>query len=31
MEGNMGNISKTYLIDISITTSIVENIQIGED
>ena len=30
-EGNMGNISKTMLIDISVKTGIVENIQIGED
>jgi hypothetical protein len=28
-EGNMGNISKTLLIDISVKTGIVENIQIG--
>ena len=30
-EGNMGNISKTMLINISVETSIVENIQIGAD
>ena len=29
-EGNMGNISKTMLIDISVKTGIVENIQNGE-
>ena len=28
-KGNMGNLSKTMLIDISVETSIVENIQIG--
>ena len=28
-EGNMGNISKTMIIDISVKTGIVENIQIG--
>lgn len=28
-EGNMGNISKTLLIDISIMTNIIENIQVG--
>lgn len=31
MEGNMGNISKALLIDISVMTGIVENIQIGAD
>ena len=30
-EGNMGNISKTMLIDISVKMGIVENIQIGAD
>lgn len=30
-EGNMGNLSKTMLIDILVKTSIVENIQIGVD
>ena len=30
-EGNMGNISKTMLIDISVKTGIMENIQIGAD
>lgn len=30
-EGNMGNISKTFLIDILVKTGIVENIQIGAD
>ena len=30
-EGNMGNISKTLLIDISVKTGIVENIQVGTD
>ncbi len=30
-EGNMGNISKTLLINISNKTGIVENIQIGAD
>ena len=29
-EGNMGNLSKTMLIDISVKTGIVENIHIGE-
>jgi len=28
-EGNIGNISKTLLLDISVKTSIMENIQIG--
>ena len=31
LEGNMGNLSKTLLIDISVKTGIVENIQIGAD
>ena len=31
LEGNMGNLSKTLLIDISVQTGIVENIQIGAD
>lgn len=31
VEGHMGNISKTLLIDISIKIGIVENIQIGAD
>ena len=30
-EGNMGNLSKTMLIDISVKMGIVENIQIGAD
>ena len=30
-EGNMGNLSKTLLIDIWVKTSIVENIHIGAD
>jgi len=30
-EGNMGNISKTILIEISVKTSIMENIQIVVD
>ena len=30
-KGNMGNISKTLLIDISTTTGIIENIQVGAD
>ena len=30
-EGNMGNLSKTLLIDISVKTGIMENIQIGAD
>lgn len=30
-EGNMGNLSKTMIIDISVKTDIVENIQIGVD
>ena len=30
-EGNMGNLSKTMLIDISVKTGIMENIQIGAD
>ena len=31
LEGNMGNLTKTILIDISVKTGIVENIHIGAD